>query len=191
MYSSKAKYFSGDKSKTCMIAMISPNVASCEHTLNTLRYADRVKELAVENLKLDLEQDNDLEEKTDSYKDELSVSKEDNLPAETLNHHNVVTALITSEEAMVENHKNLLGFLEKFISKTKMLYTRASEVDYDEDAYSQEWEEMLKVATEKFQASSELVRDFRKKLTMEEQLSQNLKDRRSDKKRLRISVHNM
>ena len=27
------------------IAMVSPGLASCEHTLNTLRYADRVKEL--------------------------------------------------------------------------------------------------------------------------------------------------
>lgn len=37
--------FIGDKSRTCMIAMISPNISSCENTLNTLRYADRVKEL--------------------------------------------------------------------------------------------------------------------------------------------------
>ena len=28
--------------------MISPGMSSCEHSLNTLRYADRVKELAVE-----------------------------------------------------------------------------------------------------------------------------------------------
>ncbi|XP_052791398.1 uncharacterized protein LOC128225569 [Mya arenaria] len=32
-------------SRTCMIANISPGSTSCEHTLNTLRYADRVKEL--------------------------------------------------------------------------------------------------------------------------------------------------
>jgi kinesin family protein 2/24 len=32
-------------SKTTMIANISPASTSCEHTLNTLRYADRVKEL--------------------------------------------------------------------------------------------------------------------------------------------------
>ncbi|XP_067840844.1 kinesin-like protein KIF24 [Heptranchias perlo] len=32
-------------SKTCMIANISPSHVSTEHTLNTLRYADRVKEL--------------------------------------------------------------------------------------------------------------------------------------------------
>lgn len=33
--------FIGDKSRTCMIAMISPGLSSCEHSLNTLRYADR------------------------------------------------------------------------------------------------------------------------------------------------------
>ncbi|KAI9256213.1 P-loop containing nucleoside triphosphate hydrolase protein [Sporodiniella umbellata] len=32
-------------SRTCMIATISPNLSNSEHTLNTLRYADRVKEL--------------------------------------------------------------------------------------------------------------------------------------------------
>jgi kinesin family protein 2/24 len=36
--------FIGAKSKTCMIGMISPGMRSCEHSLNTLRYADRVKE---------------------------------------------------------------------------------------------------------------------------------------------------
>lgn len=40
--------FIGD-SKTCMIATISPNSLNCEHTLNTLRYADRVKELKGES----------------------------------------------------------------------------------------------------------------------------------------------
>lgn len=29
--------------------MISPGMSSCEHSLNTLRYADRVKELAVDS----------------------------------------------------------------------------------------------------------------------------------------------
>lgn len=37
--------FIGENSRTCMIAMISPGMGSCEYTLNTLRYANRVKEL--------------------------------------------------------------------------------------------------------------------------------------------------
>ncbi|CAJ0963154.1 unnamed protein product, partial [Mesorhabditis belari] len=41
--------FVGENSRTCMIAMISPTMASCEHTLNTLRYANRVKELGCED----------------------------------------------------------------------------------------------------------------------------------------------
>uniref|UniRef100_A0A8D0HUQ4 Kinesin-like protein n=1 Tax=Sphenodon punctatus TaxID=8508 RepID=A0A8D0HUQ4_SPHPU len=40
--------FIGENSCTCMIATISPGMRSCEHTLNTLRYANRVKELTVD-----------------------------------------------------------------------------------------------------------------------------------------------
>ncbi|XP_059171557.1 mucin-5AC-like isoform X2 [Physella acuta] len=36
-------------SRTCMIANISPSQSACENTINTLRYADRVKELRREN----------------------------------------------------------------------------------------------------------------------------------------------
>ncbi|NXA35988.1 KIF2A protein, partial [Eudromia elegans] len=39
--------FIGENSSTCMIATVSPGMRSCEHTLNTLRYANRVKELGV------------------------------------------------------------------------------------------------------------------------------------------------
>ncbi|CAF2533829.1 unnamed protein product [Rotaria sp. Silwood2] len=42
--------FIGEKSKVCMIAMVSPGSSDVEHTLNTLRYADRVKELNVDEL---------------------------------------------------------------------------------------------------------------------------------------------
>uniref|UniRef100_A0A8C2IAT4 Kinesin-like protein n=1 Tax=Cyprinus carpio TaxID=7962 RepID=A0A8C2IAT4_CYPCA len=65
--------FIGENSRTCMIAMISPGMSSCEYTLNTLRYANRVKELngvskgaSVENgTKLELsDEGNSLEEES-------------------------------------------------------------------------------------------------------------------------------
>uniref|UniRef100_A0A3Q0S2P1 Kinesin-like protein n=1 Tax=Amphilophus citrinellus TaxID=61819 RepID=A0A3Q0S2P1_AMPCI len=37
--------FIGEKSRTCMIAMVSPGMASCEYTMNTLRYANRAGDL--------------------------------------------------------------------------------------------------------------------------------------------------
>ncbi|XP_051555134.1 kinesin-like protein KIF2C isoform X3 [Myxocyprinus asiaticus] len=64
--------FIGENSRTCMIAMISPGMGSCEYTLNTLRYANRVKELngmskgaSLENgtsLELSVEEDSSEEE---------------------------------------------------------------------------------------------------------------------------------
>ncbi|XP_012716795.2 kinesin-like protein KIF2A isoform X1 [Fundulus heteroclitus] len=39
--------FIGENSRTCMIATISPGMTSCENTLNTLRYANRVKEFGI------------------------------------------------------------------------------------------------------------------------------------------------
>merc|ERR1719347_2274345 len=64
--------FIGEKSRTCMIAMIGPSMASCEHTLNTLRYADRVKELCVGE---SVEQDVDFE--FDEAEDEVEQEEED------------------------------------------------------------------------------------------------------------------
>ena len=52
-----------------MIAMISPGMQSCEHSLNTLRYADRVKELGTE----------DRDPKNDELYDEEENGDEDDL----------------------------------------------------------------------------------------------------------------
>ncbi|XP_074582190.1 kinesin-like protein KIN-13B [Curcuma longa] len=63
--------FVGD-SRTVMISCISPNSGSCEHTLNTLRYADRVKSLSKGNSKKDLSSTTNLRE---SVAAPLSFSK--------------------------------------------------------------------------------------------------------------------
>lgn len=71
--------FVGPNSRTCMIAMISPGVSSCEHSLNTLRYADRVKELGGGDLQTnqgDEEYDNEKPDDGDLLQlQSLNVSK--------------------------------------------------------------------------------------------------------------------
>lgn len=57
--------FIGKNAKTCMIATISPGLLSAENTLNTLRYANRAKELdseAVDELNYISEGEDDEEE---------------------------------------------------------------------------------------------------------------------------------
>ncbi|CAG5106520.1 Oidioi.mRNA.OKI2018_I69.chr1.g2881.t1.cds [Oikopleura dioica] len=80
--------FIGEDSKTCMIATLSPGFSSCENTINTLRYADRVKGLSV-NEKRDLEdlmEEITLEENTeeDSCLDMLATQNADQFTPQML-----------------------------------------------------------------------------------------------------------
>ncbi|KAI5054994.1 hypothetical protein GOP47_0030139, partial [Adiantum capillus-veneris] len=66
--------FVGD-SRTVMISCISPNTGSCEHTLNTLRYADRVKGLSKStNSKRDPSPSTGVQVQRDSFPVTLSSS---------------------------------------------------------------------------------------------------------------------
>ncbi|XP_023865878.1 kinesin-like protein KIF2C isoform X2 [Salvelinus sp. IW2-2015] len=67
--------FIGENSRTCMIAMVSPGMASCDYTLNTLRYADRAKELNGTSRVNDA----DLPKKIDEMEVENSSSEEDSI----------------------------------------------------------------------------------------------------------------
>ena len=67
--------FIGEKARTCMIAMIGPSLASCEHTLNTLRYADRVKELCVGESKEQAVDHVEEEEEDDDDDEELGADR--------------------------------------------------------------------------------------------------------------------
>ncbi|KAK8969899.1 Diatom spindle kinesin 1 [Platanthera guangdongensis] len=60
-------------SRTVMISCISPSSGSCEHTLNTLRYADRVKSLSKGgNLKKEISAPSNLRESTTASIDSVS-----------------------------------------------------------------------------------------------------------------------
>ena len=180
--------FIGEKTRTCMIAMIGPSMASCEHTLNTLRYADRVKELSVgesEELAIDrVEEDEDEELEADEsleqsglvqlhnlageecnedwvqYQESLAVMQVKNLSCCLIKHFDHMTSQVLEEE-VVEAHRNMLDGLEVWRQQDATLIAMTNEVDYDQEAYAQLLEEMVKEKQEVLTNLAERARAFR------------------------------
>ncbi|KAF5482039.1 hypothetical protein F2P56_002639 [Juglans regia] len=87
--------FVGD-SRTVMISCISPSSGSCEHTLNTLRYADRVKSLSKGNSSR-----RDPLSSTSNLRESTALPPSSALPAESIFEDNITS---------VANDKNRFGW---------------------------------------------------------------------------------
>jgi len=200
--------FIGDKARTCMIAMISPSVSSCEHTLNTLRYADRVKELGVERAtkrggnSLDYEQDDELlgdnigdldsdhgrmEDGVLSPEDsdlaQLRSLNDGECSADWYNFQESVAHLQALEEEVVESHKNLLDSMEHWIQQDASLLAMTNEVDYDQDAYAQQLEDMIAEKQEQLATLRDRTRAFRECLNDEEIQSNKIREIQNNQNR--------
>lgn len=79
-----------------MIAMISPGVNSCEHSLNTLRYADRVKELVAGDVQTNSGSDNETDDDDGDLLQLRSLNENDMTP-EMLNLHQFISELEIGE----------------------------------------------------------------------------------------------
>ena len=168
--------FVGEKARTCMIAMISPSLASCEHTLNTLRYADRVKELgagskggqgaAAANVYTDEDEEEEQEEEVQSAERsglaQLRNLNDDNeCSMDWYNFQENIAAMQVLEEEVVEGHSSVLDGLEVWRQQDATLLAMTNEVDYDQDAYAQLLEEMVQEKIEAFAALAAKTRAFR------------------------------
>uniref|UniRef100_A0A3P9KXE8 Kinesin-like protein n=1 Tax=Oryzias latipes TaxID=8090 RepID=A0A3P9KXE8_ORYLA len=94
--------FIGEKSRTCMIAMVSPGMASCDYTMNTLRYADRVKELKGSS------KSNDAPKTHES----LNSSSEEELPLDT-NVYDAISKVTELEEKVYAELKRGNDFIKE------------------------------------------------------------------------------
>merc|ERR1711881_79196 len=142
--------FIGDKARTCMIAMISPSMSSCEHTLNTLRYADRVKELGANDPRdrpsggrpgladfgeeLLEDEDERVLSPEDSDLAQLRSLNDGECSADWYQFQESVAHLQLLEEEVVETHKNILDSMEHWLQQDASLLAMTNEVDYDQDA---------------------------------------------------------
>lgn len=142
--------FIGERSRTCMIATLSPGMLSCEHTLNTLRYADRVKELGPDDaeddgLRKKLVNFNGAENSTpqarsnlspkDSDLDLIGTLCENEVSREMLEVHQTVSSLQEIEEDTVECHRNFITGLSETLEKSTSLFDMTEDVDFNQEEY--------------------------------------------------------
>lgn len=133
--------FIGEKSKTCMIALISPSVTSCEHTLNTLRYADRVKELALNEPAK--------ESKNNSPRDDLihkrDEEQETDVYLECKDNVEDTTDMCFAEMNILESHKKSIENCVNFHRVACDLYNYSQkEGGYDKLEYAKKWRILLR-----------------------------------------------
>nr|XP_029493897.1 kinesin-like protein KIF2A isoform X5 [Oncorhynchus nerka] len=175
--------FIGENSRTCMIATISPGMTSCENTLNTLRYANRVKELTVDtnqviegvrpNIHVVDQLDDDWDHLGSSpQRDDLKLLCEQNLEEvspQLLTFHEAVSQMVEMEEQVLEDHRAVFQESIRWLEDEKVLLEMTEEVDYDVDSYATQLEQILDQKIDILTELRDKVKSFRSSLQEEEQ----------------------
>lgn len=185
--------FIGEKSKTCMIAMISPGMSCCEHTLNTLRYADRVKELGPESnaKKKTAASDGSEDDTSPGEMPALSDGRHlNNVDLALLcNHsgsgeqsqelytfHEAVSQLQDAEDKLMDDDRNNIEEAKTLLQERVNLIERVDmDVDYNIEDYVRQLDELLAKESEKITELREKVNKFKKQLEEEEIASRNIR----------------
>ncbi|CAO2592685.1 Kinesin-like protein KIF2A, partial [Lemmus lemmus] len=186
--------FIGENSRTCMIATISPGMASCENTLNTLRYANRVKELTVDPtaagdvrpiMHHPPSQIDDLETQwgvgSSPQRDDLKLlceQNEEEVSPQLFTFHEAVSQMVEMEEQVVEDHRAVFQESIRWIEDEKALLEMTEEVDYDVDSYATQLEAILEQKIDILTELRDKVKSFRAALQEEEQASKQINPKR-------------
>ncbi|XP_077942871.1 kinesin-like protein KIF2A isoform X4 [Gasterosteus aculeatus] len=184
--------FIGENSRTCMIATISPGMTSCENTLNTLRYANRVKELTVDtnqvmeggrpNIhavnKLDLDEEwLSMSPQRDDLK-LLCEQNEEEVSPQLFTFHEAVSQLVEMEEQVLEDHRAVFQESIRWLEDEKVLLEMTEEVDYDVESYATQLEQILDQKIDILTELRDKVKSFRSTLQEEEQASKQINPKR-------------
>ncbi|XP_039659708.1 kinesin-like protein KIF2A isoform X3 [Perca fluviatilis] len=185
--------FIGENSRTCMIATISPGMTSCENTLNTLRYANRVKELTVDTNQvmegvrptihavdqLDLLDEDWLN--ISPQRDDLKLlceQNEEEVSPQLFTFHEAVSQLVEMEEQVLEDHRAVFQESIRWLEDEKVLLEMTEEVDYDVESYATQLEQILDQKIDILTELRDKVKSFRSTLQEEEQASKQINPKR-------------
>lgn len=140
--------FVGENARCCMVACISPDIGNCEQTLNTLRYADRVKERNPETgvLSTSCQQPTRMSssqsfgktpssqpiQRSDAPAEEndFSESFHPNDPAENLSYESKFTEKRKAGQALVLNHRSVMS---RWLLMVKDEMAMVNQVDADRE----------------------------------------------------------
>uniref|UniRef100_A0A3B3TGT8 Kinesin-like protein n=1 Tax=Paramormyrops kingsleyae TaxID=1676925 RepID=A0A3B3TGT8_9TELE len=184
--------FIGENSRTCMIATISPGMASCENTLNTLRYANRVKELTVDPSSVEgrpnihaVNQLDPLDAQwgvgSSPQRDDLKLlceQNEEEVSPQLFTFHEAVSQLVEMEEQVLEDHRAVFQESIRWLEDEKVLLEMTEEVDYDVDSYATQLEQILDQKIDILTELRDKVKSFRSALQEEEQASKQINPKR-------------
>ncbi|KAK5983954.1 hypothetical protein GCK32_007091, partial [Trichostrongylus colubriformis] len=172
--------FIGEKARTCMIAMISPGMSSCEHTINTLRYADRVKELGADeggcspvmgDDELMLRGDGAGDDGDTEDADLSLVCSRNGTDKTTFDMMKMISNLNAAEEEALYSQYNVELTMKTWTKELGDLRSRSSTVDYDTEKYVRDSIAQMKKVASTVNDCLEQLEKWKKLQAMEAEMS--------------------